>query len=126
MLTKEKLSPYDLLSLLLDNNDNNLFIMAEISKRITERYLGKVINLFTPLYLSNFCTCGCSYCGFSMENKNLKRIKLNGEEIIKELESIKSYGIDSVLLLTGCDRINTPFEYILSGVKMARDMFLKW
>ncbi len=123
ILTKEKLSPKDFLSLILDDDDNNLFIMAEISKKITERYFGKVINLFTPLYLSNFCICGCSYCGFSMENKNLKRIKLNTEEIIKEFESIKSHGIDSILLLTGCDRINTPFEYILSGVRIAKDMF---
>ncbi|MEN2983865.1 MAG: 2-iminoacetate synthase ThiH [Dictyoglomaceae bacterium] len=123
VLFKEKIFPYELLTLLLDDNDENLYLMAEVSKKITERYFGKVINLFTPLYLSNYCTCGCSYCGFSMENRNLKRIKLNEEEILKELKTIKSFGIDSILLLTGCDMINTPFEYILSGVKIAKDMF---
>lgn len=123
IIQKEKLDPYELLSLLIDDNDENLFLIAEESKKITERYFGKVITLFTPLYLSNYCNSSCLYCGFSAQNTKLNRKKLNLEEIEEELNKIKSQGIDSILLLTGCDRINTPFEYILSAVKIAQKLF---
>jgi 2-iminoacetate synthase len=122
ILRKEEINEEELLFLLYDQDDNNLILMAERSKKLTERYFGKVINLFTPLYLSNYCLSGCKYCGFSVENK-IKRVKLNEEEIIEEYKAIKSQGIDSILLLTGCDRINTPFEYILWAVKEARKYF---
>lgn len=122
ILSKEKISHEELLLLLLDDNDENLIKLGELSKKITERYFGKVITLFTPLYLSNYCLSGCKYCGFSVENK-IERIKLSKDEILNELREIKKYNIDSILLLTGCDRVNTPFEYILDAVNLSKDYF---
>lgn len=122
ILSKERISHEELILLLLDNNDENLIKLGDLSKKFTERYFGKVITLFTPLYLSNYCLSGCKYCGFSIENK-IERIKLSKEEIIEELKEIKKHNIDSILLLTGCDRINTPFEYILDAVNISKDYF---
>lgn len=122
ILSKEKISYKELLALLLDDRDENLIKLGEWGKKITERYFGKVITLFTPLYLSNYCLSGCKYCGFSADNK-IDRIKLSREEIIEEIKEIKKHNIDSILLLTGCDRINTPFEYILEAVEISKDYF---
>lgn len=122
ILKKEEINEEELFILLSDTDDNNLVLMAEKSKKLTERYFGKVITLFTPLYLSNYCLSSCKYCGFSIENK-INRIKLSKEDLIEEYKHIKNFGIDSILLLTGCDRINTPFEYILSAVEEAKNYF---
>ena len=122
ILEKDKISKEELIILLADTSDENLILMANKSKQLTERYFGKAITLFTPLYLSNYCFSPCEYCGFSAKNKIFRK-KLDSQEIIKEYESIKGMNIDSILLLTGCDKINTPFEYILDAVKLAKIYF---
>lgn len=122
ILEKDKISKEELIILLTDDSDENLILMAHKAKRLTEKYFGKAITLFTPLYLSNYCLSPCDYCGFSGKNKIFRK-KLNQEEIVKEYEAIKRMNIDSILLLTGCDQINTPFEYILNAVKLAKNYF---
>ncbi|HRB66980.1 MAG TPA: 2-iminoacetate synthase ThiH, partial [Chitinophagales bacterium] len=71
--------------------------MMQESRRITQARFGKNIHLYIPLYLSNECQNICTYCGFSYSNK-IPRKTLNDDEIIKEIEIIKSYGYDSILL----------------------------
>lgn len=122
IIEQDRISKEELFILLTDNSDETLILMANKAKRLTEKYFGKVITLFTPLYLSNYCLSTCEYCGFSAKLQ-IPRRKLKEEEIIREYEAIKKTNIDSILLLTGCDRINTPFEYILNAVKLAKRYF---
>ncbi|HAG51998.1 MAG TPA: [FeFe] hydrogenase H-cluster radical SAM maturase HydG, partial [Deltaproteobacteria bacterium] len=37
---------------------------------VKEKVFGKRIVLFAPLYLSNYCTNNCLYCGFRKDNKD--------------------------------------------------------
>lgn len=111
----------NLLNLLKDNNIN-LVEYALKSKNITEKYFGKSILLYAPLYISDYCINGCLYCGFSALNK-IKRTKLSLKEIESELKELKNKNFDTVLILTGEDRINSPFEYIKDAVKLASKNF---
>ena len=43
--------------------------MAEKAKREREKHFGNCVQLFTPLYISNYCENECVYCGFNCKNK---------------------------------------------------------
>ncbi len=106
----------------LKSDIKDLYQLAVEARRITESFFGKAILIYTPLYISNYCINGCLYCGFSAMNK-IERKKLNEEEIETELKSLKKKGFDTVLILTGEDRIHSPFNYIRNAVKIASRYF---
>lgn len=96
--------------------------MAIKSNLITQKRFGKVIQLFLPMYLSNECVNHCVYCGFN-QNNNIERITLNEEQILKEVEVIKSYGYEHILLVTGEHPQKAGFEYIKDAIKLIRPYF---
>ena len=77
--------------------------IAKKAKSERERFFGKNVYFFTPLYISNYCENHCIYCGFNCKN-NIKRAKLNLEEIENELIAIKKTGLEEILILTGDSR----------------------
>ncbi|MBI9033855.1 MAG: radical SAM protein, partial [Bacteroidales bacterium] len=92
--------------------------MAALSSQLTQKRFGKNIQLYVPLYLSNYCENRCVYCGFNAENK-IKRTVLSGEEIVDEMEAISKFGFKHILLVTGeaskkagIDYLKTAFELI--------------
>lgn len=74
--------------------------MAQQSQILTQQRFGKTIQLYVPLYLSNFCENNCVYCGFNTQNK-IKRKVLSYEEIKEEVIAIKKLGFEHILLVTG-------------------------
>jgi len=74
--------------------------MAVLSRQLTLKRFGKVMQLYVPLYLSNECNNICTYCGFSFDNK-VRRKTLTSLEIMQEVAVLKSMGYDHVLLVTG-------------------------
>ena len=46
--------------------------MAQQSQILTQKRFGKTMSLYAPVYLSNECQNICTYCGFSLDNKNPK------------------------------------------------------
>ncbi|MBN2618514.1 MAG: 2-iminoacetate synthase ThiH [Spirochaetales bacterium] len=122
ILEKEKINELDFLALLSSKSDLFLEQMAVKSSSITKREFGQTILIFTPLYLSNFCSNGCTYCGFHKKNK-IKRGKLTKKEIIDEAIKIRELGIQHILILTGGDRIRSPFEYIRDSIIIMKQFF---
>ena len=57
--------------------------MAARSRGITLCYFGKTIQLYTPIYLSNYCENQCAYCGFNSKN-TIERKRLSYEEVEEE------------------------------------------
>lgn len=122
ILEKEELNELDFLTLLSPAADNFLENIALKSHDITIREFGKTVQIFTPLYLSNYCTNKCIYCGFNVLNK-ITRSKLNIKEAVEESKKINDLGIRHILLLTGGDRKNSSIEYIKSIVKEIKPYF---
>jgi len=85
--------------------------LAQRARRLTQRHFGRTIALYAPLYLSSYCSGGCSYCGFAAD-RDVPRHKLSDTELAAELEALKRTGIEEVLLLTGERTAEADFEYV--------------
>ena len=96
--------------------------MAKQAQGETRRHFGNSINLFTPLYISNYCENLCIYCGFNRQNK-IHRAKLNFEEIENELKEIAQTGLQEVLILTGESKKMSDVTYIGEACKLAKKYF---
>src|SRR3989338_757343 len=83
--------------------ENNLEDMAQKAHELTLRYFGRTIQLYTPMYLSNYCDNFCLYCGFNMNSK-MERKRLTLKEVEKEAALISSTGLKHILILTGESR----------------------
>jgi 2-iminoacetate synthase len=79
------------------------------------------MRLFAPLYLSNACANVCTYCGFSAHNK-IRRKVLTDSEILEEARVLRSYGFDSVLLVTG-ETGRVGRDYLANALRLLRSHF---
>jgi 2-iminoacetate synthase len=123
ILTKNKIDKEEFLTLLFNKDDRVLELIAQKAKSVTEKYFGKIILFYAPLYISNYCVNKCTYCGYSSRNKNVKRKKLTKEEIDLEMQVLKNKGFDTILILTGEDRYHSPLEYISQAIEIAKKYF---
>ncbi len=93
---------------------------AEIRKlamEIKEKFYGKRIVMFAPLYLSNYCVNGCTYCPYHYKNKHIPRKKLSQEEIREEVIALQDMGHKRLAIESGEDPVNNPLEYILESIQ---------
>ena len=110
-LLKEPLDELDFLSLLSHNALEYLEPLAQRAQECTLANFGRVILLYTPLYISNYCDNDCLYCGFKHANI-IQRRKLSVSEVEREAQEIAKSGIRHVLLLTGESNALSPVSYI--------------
>jgi len=103
--------PERLLALLSPAAEELLEPMAQKAHALTLKHFGRTIQLYTPMYLSNYCENQCAYCGFNAANE-MPRRKLTLEEVEKEAAFIASTGIKHLLILTGDSREKSPPAYI--------------
>src|SRR6266481_4556830 len=74
--------------------------LARQSHELTEKYFGKVMRFFAPLYVSNECINICQYCGFSRDNPIL-RVTLTVEQVAAEARYLHEQGFRHILLVAG-------------------------
>ncbi len=92
---------------------NELFEIANSAKK--EIY-GNRLVLFAPLYVSNFCSNNCLYCGFRAENKTLDRVRLELDQITEETIAILEQGHKRILLLMGEDNNYFKNDYLINVI----------
>lgn len=112
----------DLYNLLSDEAIAYLEPMAEVAKGKRIRYFGNNVCLFSPIYIANYCENSCRYCGFRAKS-DIKRAKLNYEEIEAEMKALADTGIEDVLILTGESKKFSSIEYIAEACKIASKYF---
>ena len=96
--------------------------MAQKARIETGKHFGNTVYLFTPLYIANYCENYCVYCGFNCYN-HINRMKLNMEQIEKEMQVIADSGMEEILILTGESRTMSDVKYIGEACKLARKYF---
>lgn len=121
-LEKEKLGPHDFLTLLSPKAMPYLEAIAQKAHQLTVQYFGRTIQLFIPLYISNYCTNECIYCGFNRRN-DIERRKLSLEQIETEARAIAATGMQHLLLLTGEAPQATPMDYLEEAVRLLKKYF---
>ncbi|HAZ09512.1 MAG: thiamine biosynthesis protein ThiH [Omnitrophica bacterium GWA2_41_15] len=118
----ERQSESQFLALLSPAAENYLEDMAQKAHGLTLRHFGRTIQLYTPMYLSNYCENQCAYCGFNSRN-DVARKKLSLEEVEKEAIFISSTGLRHILILTGESLEKSPLEYIKDCVRVLKKYF---
>lgn len=96
--------------------------LAQKARVETSKHFGNTVYLFTPIYIANYCENYCVYCGFNCFN-NIKRMKLNFEQIEHEMKIIAQSGMEEILILTGESRGQSDIKYIGEACKLARKYF---
>ena len=91
--------------------------IGQLAKEIKQKLYGNRIVMFAPLYLSNYCVNGCTYCPYHHSNKHITRKKLTQEEIRREVIALQDMGHKRLALETGEDPVNSPIEYVLESIQ---------
>ncbi len=105
-------------AILLNLEDKELIEeMFKAARQVKEKLYGKRLVVFAPLYVSNYCVNNCTYCGYKHCNDELKRKKLNKEQLIEEVKVLESLGHKRIALEAGEDPVNAPLDYILDCIK---------
>ena len=115
VLQKPRLTEEDFALLLSPAAGEELEALARRAERETLRHFGRARQLFAPLYLANYCTNKCVYCGFHA-GQGIARKALTPDEIEREAKALAATGLRRVLALTGDAPKRTGAEYIAMGV----------
>lgn len=90
--------------------------VEQLARQIKQDFYGNRIVLFAPLYLSNYCVNGCTYCPYHAVNQHMPRKKLTQEEIRREVIALQDMGHKRLAIEAGEDPVHNPIEYILEAV----------
>ena len=117
VLQKPRLDEADFVVLLSPAAQEELEAMARRARAETLRHFGRAKQLFAPLYLGNYCTNKCVYCGFHA-GSGISRKALGETEIEAEARALAATGLRRVLALTGDAPKRTGAGYIAAGVRV--------
>ena len=83
--------------------------LAQAAREKTCQYFGRVVALYAPLYISNYCQNHCVYCGFNTGRSDVARRKLVPAEIEAECAALAATGIRSC----PCSRASPAIMHLL-------------
>lgn len=89
----------------------------QLARQIKYDFYGNRIVMFAPLYLSNYCINGCTYCPYHMKNKHIARKQLTQEEIRREVIALQDMGHKRLALEAGEDPIRNTMDYYLDSIR---------
>ncbi|MBN1339580.1 MAG: [FeFe] hydrogenase H-cluster radical SAM maturase HydG [Bacteroidales bacterium] len=115
-LEKNRLNLQEVATLLKTTDEPLLNEIKEGARKLKEDVYGNRIVLFAPLYVGNYCTNNCRYCGFRASNKNAQRKTLTRSELICDVEALEDQGQKRLILVFGEHPDYSP-EYIAETVR---------
>ena len=104
------------------SDQNYLDKLFKTALTIKNEIYGNRLVLFAPLYVSNYCSNNCLYCGFRKDNHDMKRMCLNLDEIKQETKVILEQGHKRILMLMGENNNNCSFDYFIKCIEAAYDI----
>jgi 2-iminoacetate synthase len=111
-----------LAALISPAGENYLEQMARPAHQLTLQRFGRTIQLYAPLYLSNYCINSCLYCGYNTTSE-CKRTRLSLEEALEEAEVIASEGFRHILLVSSEDKEFITIDYLARLAEKLRSKF---
>ncbi|WP_291570737.1 [FeFe] hydrogenase H-cluster radical SAM maturase HydE [Clostridium sp. UBA4548] len=107
----------EIVSLLNSNEyDKELF---EAADRVRRKYVGDEVHLRGLIEFTNICKRNCLYCGLRAQNSNIKRYRLQPEEIVDLAKKAVGYGYKTLVLQGGEDDYYNVerMTYIIKEIK---------
>ena len=102
-----------LLACQMEEKNQEIYKLAE---QIKKDFYGNRIVMFAPLYLSNYCVNGCTYCPYQLKNKHIARKQLTQEEIRREVIALQDMGHKRLALEAGEDPVRNTMDYYLDSI----------
>ena len=97
----------------IEEKNQEIYRLAE---QIKKDFYGNRIVMFAPLYLSNYCINGCTYCPYHSKNKHIARKQLSQEEIKREVIALQDMGHKRLALEAGEDPVHNTMDYYLDSI----------
>lgn len=89
----------------------------KLAEQIKKDFYGNRIVMFAPLYLSNYCINGCTYCPYHAKNKHIARKQLSQEEIRREVIALQDMGHKRLALEAGEHPTLNTMDYYLKSIE---------
>lgn len=93
--------------------------LFDAARRVKQSIYGRRLVLFAPVYLSNYCSNNCLYCGFRRDNRAMKRRALTMDELRREIALLEQQGHKRILMLTGEEPRRSALDYLLEAIEVA-------
>lgn len=106
-------------ALLNIHNEEDLQALFDTALRAKEEIYGNRLVLFAPLYVSNYCSNNCLYCGFRIDNDEIERTTLSHDQVKEETLAILEQGHKRILMLMGEHHKNCSLEYFIQAIEAA-------
>ncbi len=116
-LNKHRLSLEETAVLVNTKDPELIELIKQGARMLKEKIYGNRIVLFAPLYIGNYCTNNCVYCGFRASNKDVERVTLTDDEIRQQVEALEDNGHKRLILVYGEHPKYSP-EFIAHTVRV--------
>ena len=87
------------------------------ARKLKNRVYGNRIVLFAPLYIGNYCSNNCTYCGFRSGNSKAQRSTLSNGQIVKEVMALEENGQKRLILVFG-EHSDYSAEYLADTARL--------
>ena len=114
------LSIRDAAALLMAEDEDTVAAIREKAAEVKEAVFGPRVVLFAPLYLSNYCSNDCLYCGFRKSNSLARRKALSPDEAVEQAKILSRMGFKRIILVAGEHPLHSGVDYL---VKVAREIY---
>lgn len=111
------LTPEETALLINIQNNSQIELLFNTAFEIKQTIYGNRIVLFAPLYVSNYCSNNCLYCGFRSDNDEILRKRLTIDEVKKETEILLEQGHKRILMLMGEENSGSSLDYFLECIE---------
>jgi len=115
-LNKQRLNLADVATLVNVKDSKLVEEIKEGARTLKRNVYGNRIVLFAPLYVGNYCSNNCEYCGFRASNKHAVRHTLSYQELIKNVEALEDEGQKRLILVYG-EHKKYSADYIADTVR---------
>lgn len=115
-LNKNRLSLAETAVLLQATDSAMIETIKKGARTLKEKVYGKRIVLFAPLYVGNYCSNNCRYCGFKASNKTALRKTLTKKELIENVQALEEHGQKRLILVFG-EHTAYSAEFIADAVR---------
>jgi 2-iminoacetate synthase len=110
----------DAAALLMAEDKDAVKAILEKASEVKEAVFGPRVVLFAPLYLSNYCSNDCLYCGFRKSNSLARRKALSPDEAVEQAKILSRMGFKRIILVAGEHPRHSGVDYL---VKVAREIY---
>ncbi len=77
--------------------------IIKTADEVKEKFFGKKIHLYVPVYIDSYCINDCLYCDFRRSNSQCLRKRLTFDEFQKEIAYLFKRGYTKIELVSSTD-----------------------